>query len=396
MGIGTPFHSRTSALCKSLNWREWAGCFTACSYEVLHEPEYFAIRHSAALIDVSPLFKYKVRGRDAARFVDRVATRDFTKCAVGQVFYTPWCDDEGKTVDDGTVQRLDENVFRIAAAEPNLRWFHMNAAGLDVELEDESRDVAAAALQGPTSRDILKRVSDADLDSLKFFRVTRAAMDGIPVEISRTGYTGDLGYEIWVPAKDAERVWDVLMDAGEAYGIRPAGILALDVARIEAGLIQIDVDYTSSLRALIPSQKYSPFELGLDWTVKLDKGADFVGRRALLEEKRKGPPRRLVGLAVDWDEFESLHEAMGLPPQVPSAAWRVSKPLYAGGRQVGRATSGTWSPMLKKYIAFGIVESRCAPLGGRLKMDISVEHQTRQVTVTVVRTLFFDPPRKRA
>src|ERR687891_616754 len=216
MPVGTAFHERTLALCESLNYREWSGYYAVSSYEPHHEHEYNAIRNATALIDVSPLFKYRITGPEATRLVDRIVTRDMRKVSVGQVVYTPWCDERGKVIDDGTVSRLEENVCRWTAADPSLRWFTQNAAGLDVEIEDISESVAALALQGPTSGRLLKDVvANADIENLKYFRVTKGTIGGVPVEVSRTGYTGDLGYEIWMSSRDAVRVWDVLMERGK-------------------------------------------------------------------------------------------------------------------------------------------------------------------------------------
>src|SRR5215468_1801932 len=337
MPIGTAFHERTFPLCESLSYREWSGYYAVSSYEPHHEHEYNAIRNASALIDISPLFKYRVTGKDATRLVDRVITRDMRKVSVGQVIYTPWCDERGKVIDDGTVSRLEENTYRWTAADPNLRWFRQNAFGLQVEIEDISERVASLALQGPTSGRLLKAVAEAEIDKLKYFRVTRGAIAGVPVEISRTGYTGDLGYEIWMAWDDASGVWDALMAGGRAFDIRPAGMLALDVARIEAGLLLIEVDFRSSKLALIESQKYSPFEMGLGRLVNLDKER-FVGQRTLREEDRRGPARQIVGLEIDWNAVEKLYEAVGLPPQAPAAASRVAVPVYREREQTGKAT----------------------------------------------------------
>jgi aminomethyltransferase len=397
MPWGTPFHSRTSALCESMSWRDWAGYYAVSTYEVHHDREYSAIRNAAALIDISPLFKYRVTGRDATRLVDRIVTRDMNKVQVGQVVYTNWCDGEGKVIDDGTVSRLDDQLYRWTAAEPNLRWLSVNAHGLDVKIDEITERTAALALQGPTSRAILEACAETQkpLSALKYFRVTPAKIRGIPVEISRTGYTGDLGYEIWVDAGSAERLWDALMEAGRPYDITPTGMLALDVARIEAGLILLDVDYTSAKKALIPSQKYTPGEIGLGRLVHLEK-APFIGQAALIEDARQGPARQLVGLEIDWDGLERLYEEAGLPPQLPTTASRVSVPVYAGERQVGRVTSNTWSPTLKKMIALASVASASAAVGNGLEMEWTVDHQRKRVEATVAKLPFFDPPRKRA
>jgi len=257
MPIGTAFHKRTFALCESLNYREWSGYYTVSSYETHHEHEYNAIRNSVALIDVSPLFKYRLTGHDATRLVDRVVTRDVRKVSVGQVIYAPWCDEKGKVIDDGTVSRLAENVYRWTAAAPNLRWFHQNAQGMDVQIEDISETVAALAVQGPMSGALLTQIVEgADIANLKYFHVVHGSIAGVDVDVSRTGYTGDLGYELWMPWNEGTTVWDALMSAGRAFDIHAAGMLALDVARIEAGLLLIDVDFNSSKKAMVEQQKY--------------------------------------------------------------------------------------------------------------------------------------------
>jgi len=393
--IGSAFHGRTLPLCESLNYREWAGYYAVSAFGTHHEQEYSAIRNAAALIDVSPLFKYIVTGRDATTLVNRLVTRDVARLAPGQVIYTPWCDDEGHVIDDGTVSRLEEDRYRWTAADPSLRWFRQNAAGLEVVIEEISEEVTALALQGPTSGMILRQVADADLSKLKYFRVTTGRIAGVPVDISRTGYTGDLGYEIWIPWAEAPRVWDALMEAGRPFDIHPAGMLALDVARIEAGLLLIDVDFHGSKKALIEAQTYSPFEMGLERLVHLDKGP-FVGQAALCEEHRRSPARRIVGLELDWDEVEALHERVGLPPQIPAAASRVAVPVYRNGRQVGKATSTTWSPTLKRLIALATVSRPHDATGTGLGMEVTVEAVRHQVTAKVVPTPFFDPARKKA
>jgi aminomethyltransferase len=391
----TPFHARTAALCVSHAWRRWAGCVVASSYELSHEREYHAIRSSAAVFDISPLYKYLVRGRDAARLLDRVMTRDVARSEPGQVLYSPWCDAAGKVLDDGTIARLDEQSFRVTSADPNLRWLGDNALGLDATIQDVSESTAALALQGPNARAILQNLSDADLASLKYFRLTAARLRGIPVTISRTGYTGDLGFEIWLDAGHALSLWDALIDAGTPYGITPAGMLALDLARIEAGLMLIDVDYISARKAFVESQKSSPFELGLGWAVDLGKER-FVGRSALAEEAKRAPRWRFVGIDVDWTSFERLNTEVGLAPQLPSAAWRASVPVYAGAEQAGYATSGGWSPLLKKTIALAHLQSRWASIGTSLEMEVTVEHRRKRAAVRVAKKPFFDPERKRA
>src|SRR6266496_4138618 len=336
--VGTSFHERTFALCHSLNYREWSGYYTVSVYEVHHEHEYNAIRNACALIDVSPLYKYLGTGKDATKLVNRVITRDINKVAVGQVIYANWCDEDGKVIDDGTITRLEENKYRWTAADPSLRWFRQSGANLDVQIEDISERTAALALQGPTSAKLIKTVADADITNLKYFRKTSGKIAGVPVDISRTGYTGDLGYEVWIPWNDAIKVWDELMAKGKQFDIHAAGMLALDVARVEAGLLLIEVDYISSKKALIPSQKYSPYELGFAKMVHLEK-ENFIGKRALERDAKNGVSRQLAGLEVDWTDVEQLYERYGLTPAAPTQASRVAVPVYSGEKQVGKATT---------------------------------------------------------
>src|SRR3954452_12051921 len=395
MPIGTPLHERTLALCESLNYREWSGYYAVSAYEGHHEHEYNAIRNAAALIDVSPLFKYVITGRDAARLVDRIITRDVSKMPVGQVYYTPWCDEHGRVIDDGTVSRLGEQRFRWTAADPNLRWFSQNAIGLDVAIEDVSETLSAVALQGPTSAALLRAAADADIDHLKYFRVTAGTVAGVPVDISRTGYTGDLGYEVWMPADRAIGVFDALMDRGRPFDIKPAGMLALDVARIEAGLLLIEVDFFSSRKAMIASQMYTPYELGMGRLVNLDKGR-FIGQRALREEQARGAARQMVGLEIDWTEVEKIYDAVGLAPAVAATASRVATPVYRNGRQVGKATSTTWSPVLKRMIALATIDRPHHAEGTQLQFEMTVEAVRHRVSAKVVKLPFFNPERKTA
>jgi len=391
--VGTAFHDRTFPLCTSLNYREWSGYYTVSSYEVHHEHEYNAIRNAAALIDITPLYKYMVEGKDATKLVNRVIARDINKVKPGQVIYCCWCDEQGKVIDDGTITRLEENKYRWTAADPSLRWFRQNGLNMDVRIDDISESVAALALQGPTSGRLLKSVAEADVANLKYFRVTSGKIAGVPVDISRTGYTGDLGYEIWVPWTQAVKVWDSLMEAGRKFDIHPAGMLALDVARIEAGLLLIEVDYISSKKALIPEQTFSPFELGFERLVHLEK-ENFVGRAALLEQKKNGVPRQLVGLELDWTEVEERYEKFGLTPAAPAQASRVHVPVYSGSKQVGKATSTTWSPLLKKMIALASIETAHSRPGTNLQMEITIEAVRQKVTATVAKLPFFSPERK--
>lgn len=395
MPIPTPFHPRTAPLCESKEWRNWAGYLAAATYEPSHEREYYAIRNAAALIDVSPLLKYEVSGPDALRLVNRIMTRDIARCAIGQVMYSPWCDDRGKVIDDGTISRLDENRFRITAAEPNLAWFQDCGVGLDAKVNDVSEELATLALQGPNARRILlKTIAGGNLESLGYYRLTPGRIGNVPITISRTGYTGDLGYELWIDAQSALMVWDRLFEAGDGFGITPVGMVALDIARIEAGLVMLQVDYISARKALIEEQKSSPYELGLDWTVDLRK-ENFIGRKSLSTEKGRSPQWKLVGVEVDWTSLEKEFRWVGMVPQVAGRASRSAIPVYRDGFQIGHTSSHTFSPILKKYIGIATIEGRFAEYGSPVEIEITVEYVRRKAEAIIVRLPFFDPPRKR-
>jgi aminomethyltransferase len=396
VAVGTAFHARTLPLAGTLSFRDWAGFHAVSAFEAHHEHEYNAIRNGCALIDISPLFKYHVHGPDAVRLVDRVITRDATRMEVGQVVYTPWCDDDGKVIDDGTVARLGPDRFRWTAADPNLRWITQHAAGLRVQVEDVSEQVAALALQGPTSAHLLAAVSDLPIATLKYFRAAAGTIAGVPVEVTRTGYTGDLGYELWMPWDRGPEVWDALVAAGRAHALRPAGMLALDVARVEAGLLLTDVDFHSSRKASIDAQMYSPYELGLGRLVALDKLSPFVGREALRREHAAGQRRQIVGLDVRWTDVEAIYGKVGLPPTAPAAASRVAVPVYRDTRQVGKATTTAWSPTLKRLVALATIDRPHFADGTALQIEVTVEATRYTATATVVPTPFLNLPRRTA
>jgi glycine cleavage system T protein (aminomethyltransferase) len=396
VSVGTAFYARTSRLNQKLSWGEWSGYLAAQVYADFHDIEYNAIREAAALIDVTPLYKYVVAGPDATALANRVITRNAEKMGIDQIVYTPWCDERGKVIDDGTVQRWGENEYFWTSADPSFRWLHLNAHGLDVAIADVSELIAGLALQGPRSRDILEAATKQDWSGVRYFRGRRTKIGGADVYVSRTGYTGDLGYEIWVDGEAALDLWDALWRAGEAYQLRPAGIRALDVSRVEAGLILIEAEYTSARHAISAEQEYSPFEIGLGRLVDFGKG-EFVGRRALeLEQARGGPSRRLVGLEIDWGGIEELFARHDQPPAVSAAVQRDAVPLFAGGRQVGRATSIVWGPTIKKMVGFGSVPPSRATVGTRLSVEWTVEGERGTVDATVVDVPFLDLPRRRA
>ena len=436
-------------------WKHWSGYYAVRHYDESPEREYNAIRQGAGLLDVSPLFKYELRGKDAGRLLDYVLSRPVSKLKTGRVTYLCWCDDDGKVLDDGTCWRMDKNTWRITSASPSWFWFSRHAAGLDVQIVDLSDKVAAVALQGPTSRKVLAAACDADLEALKFFgwthatfgasppsgsgqparpsaefavspsaavaefakrdardqgaateaglRGRRRASDEGPVRpasefkatISRTGYTGDLGYEVWVDNDNALALWDLLMSRGKDHGIWPIGLDALDISRIEAGFILQGCDYHSAYDTVHPASKASPFELGLDWTVDLDR-EPFIGQRALIAEKQRGSQWAFVGLEIDWDAFEAAFDRHDLPPSIPTAAWRQRIPVFRGMRQVGYASSGAWSPTLKKNLALASVFREVAAPGTELDFEILADWERTRVPCKVVALPFYDPPRKKA
>src|SRR5690349_10844435 len=356
MSVGSPFHERTAPLNRKLAWGDWAGYHSAAAYADHHDIEYNAIRQSAALIDVSPLYKYIVSGPDA--------------------------------------ERLDETTYRWTAADPCYRWIGMNAGGLDVDVRDVSEELGALALQGPRSRAVLEAATGEDWADVRYFRRRTAAIAGIELDVTRTGYTGDLGYELWVAAEQASALWDAVVAAGDDHGLRPCGIRAMDVARVEAGLILIEVDYTSARTALTPEHEYSPFEIGLDRLVNFSK-ADFVGRRALAREQEAGgPARRLAGIELDWSGIEEAFARHGLAPAVQATVNRDPVPVFYAGGQVGKATSTCWSPTLKKMIALAALDAGVRA-GAPLEVEWSVEGERGRVRATAVDLPFLDLERRR-
>jgi len=390
----TPFHPRTSEFCEVYNWSLWQNWLLADMYAPDHIQEYYAIRTACAVFDMSPIPKYHVHGPDADRFLDRIVTQDVSKCSIGEVLYTPWCDDDGKIMDDGLLARLNEHSFRLTTGDPWLFWLEDNAVRLDVVIEDVT-DLGVLALQGPYSRQLLKTLTDADLDHLHYFHILNTEVGGIPVEISRTGYTGDLGYEIWVEPHLGVKLWDAIFEAGEAYQLIPFGDFALEMARIEAGLLLTDVDFYSSKKVVYEFEKSSPLELGLGWSVKLDKEY-FIGQKALRNESARGPIWKTVGLELDLNSLEAIYAGFGMPLYLPHEAWNDAVPVYSGELQIGKATSGMWSPMLKKYIAIARLKPQFTHPGDRVDIEVTIDANRKRALATVVKMPFFNPPRKKS
>ena len=390
----TPFHPRTSEYCEVYNWSLWQNWLLADMYAPDHIQEYYAIRTACAVFDMSPIPKYCIHGPDAARFLDRIVTQNVANCPIGRVLYTPWCDDDGKIMDDGLLARLDEHIFRLTAGEPCLYWLEDNLVGLDVVIEDVT-NLGVLALQGPFSRDLLKTLTDADLDHLPYFHIIKTELGGVQVEISRTGYTGDLGYEIWVEPQFGVQLWDVIFEAGEGYSLIPFGDYALEMARIEAGLLLADVDFCSSKKTIFDFEKSSPLELSLGWAIKLDKDY-FIGQKALRDEHARGPEWKTVGLEVNLQSLEAIYAEFRMPLYLPYEAWNEAVPVYSGGHQIGKATCGMWSPILKKYIAIARLKPQFAHLGNHVDMEVTIDAQRKRAESMVVKMPFYNPPRKKS
>jgi aminomethyltransferase len=381
--LRTPFHERARALSQLDSFIPWNGYTTVDVFSAV-EHEYFAIRNASTLYDLSPMAKYRITGPDALRFMNRLVTRDLAKLKPNRVAYAVWCDDEGHLIDDGTVFRLGESEYRLCAQERQLDWLLDSAIGYEVEIADVSEAIAGLALQGPTSCAILKQLGLAGVERLKPFDIGSFSLDGTALTLSRTGFTGDLGYEVWMDPRDAELVWDRLMAAGHSRGIRPLGSRALNIARIEAGFLLPNVEFLSAERTLRVGRERSPFELGLDWLVDFEKG-HFTGRRALLAEQRAGTRRRLVGLDIDGNK--PAHNAL-----VYSAR--------SGRKEIGSVTSAIWSPTCKRNLAYALLNAPYVSVGTEVWVEIYVNSELswerRMRSARVVDKPFFAPERRRA
>jgi aminomethyltransferase len=381
--IKTPFHDRARALCQTDSFIPWSGYTTVDVFTTM-EQEYFAIRNAATLYDLTPMIKYRVAGPDALAYLNRLVTRDIAKLRPNRVAYCVWCNDEGQLIDDGTIFRLGESEYRLCTAERQLDWLLDSALGFEVSVEEVTDTVAALALQGPTSCAVLKTLGLAGVERLKPFDIGVFRIADAPVTISRTGFTGDLGYEIWMEPAAAEAVWDALMGAGRSRGIRAIGSQALNVARIEAGFVSPHVDFLSAEQTIRTGRDRSPFELGLGWLVNFDKG-HFTGRRALLAEERAGPRRRLVGLDIEGNK--PAHNAL----------------VYAdrsGRREAGHVSSAVWSPTCKRNLALAMVDASHIAMGSEVWVEIYLNRELvwerRMSRAVVVERAFFAPARRLA
>jgi aminomethyltransferase len=407
MILTTPFHERTSALNETGLWEHWSNHLVATRYQMSEKFEYFAIRNAAGLFDTSPLYKYRITGPDAERFLGGVLARNPGGCPVGKAQYTLWCDDRGFVIEDGVLLHVGEQEFLLTAAEPNLAYFEALTGSLDVALEDVSEEWGILSVQGPRSRDLLTAVAPGAA-SLGYFDVQRMKVANVPVIVSRTGYTGDLGYEIWVPAADALKVWDAVWDVSRGQGMIPFGMTALYMARIEAGLLLLDVDFHSSRFAWTDADRSTPIELGLGWMFRDlaangangalgTNGRAFIGRDAIRRELEGKTSRwRLTGLVVDWRDYDRIYAEAGLIPPKDHTPIQDEYYVYDDAlNQLGYATSQMYSPMLQRHIALARVPLDMAP-GSRVKLEAGVRHRYEYFDANVARLPLFNPPRRTA
>ncbi len=393
----SPFHKRTSALNTTGLWSHWSGTLAADRYQMSDKFEYFAVRNAAGVFDSSPLYKYRITGPDSEHFLAGVLTRDIRTCAPGNAQYTAWCDDRGFVVEDGVILRPGDHEFLLTSAEPNLAYFQDLIGRERVSIEEVSDEIGVLAVQGPRSRDLLAALIP-DVAVLPFFGVARGSIAGKPVSVSRTGYSGDLGYEVWVNAADALKVWDAMWASFEGYGVLPFGLAALYMLRIEAGLLLLDVDFGSSRFGWTDEDRSTPIELGWSWMLR-DLGADdraFIGRRAIEREIADKTSRwRLTGLVVDWADYDRIYDNAGLIPPKDHTPVHEEYFVYdAAGEQVGYATSYMYSPMLQRHIALARVRPELAAPGTPIKFEIDVNHRYEYVGAKTARLPLYNPARK--
>jgi aminomethyltransferase len=400
----TPFHSRTEGFNQTGIWKHWAGCLIAPQYQYSLNNEYYAIRNAVSLLDTSPLFKYRISGADARRLLERLLARDIGACDVGRAQYTCWCDERGFVLQDGVVMHVGEDEYLLTAAEPTLRYFRgvaLDQRG-DVTVDDITDDFGILSLQGAHAHDVLARLTDA-ATPLRYFSVTRTTVGGCDVTLSRTGYTGDLGYELWVRAADAGTVWDALMREGAGYNITPIGTTAMKMARIEAGLLLMGVDFQTSRFAWVDEQRDTPIELGWSWMFRKlgEDSRDFIGRTAIEAEIATGSSRwRTVGIAVDWSDYERVYTEAGVLAPMHELYVETIRSVYRRGTKewdyAGHATSFLASTLLRKPIALAKLAPDVAEAGREVDLEVTVIHRPQNVLARVEQTPFYNPPRKTA
>jgi aminomethyltransferase len=395
----TPFHERTSALNETGLWEHWSGHLAAQRYQISDKFEYFAVRNSAGIFDSSPLYKYRIHGPDAERFLAGVLARDIRACQPGHAQYTIWCDDRGFVVEDGVILRHGPTEYVLTAAEPNLAYF-ADLIGRDkVQIEEVSHDYATLAIQGPRSRDLVAKLVPGAA-TIPYFGLASGTIAGAPVTVSRTGYSGDLGFEIWIETPDALKVWDTVWDSVAGHGVLPFGLDALGMLRIEAGLLLLDVDFGSSRYAWTDEDRSTPFEIGLGWMLRDLTNDDraFIGRRALEREVAEATSRwRFTGLILDWEDYDRIYNGAGLIP--PKDHTPIVEELFVYDdeiRQVGYSTSFMYSPMLQRHIAMARVRPEVAKPGSEVRLEVDVNHRYEYVKARTARMPLYNPARKTA
>jgi aminomethyltransferase len=395
----TPFHERTGALNETQLWSHWSGHLSADRYQMSDKMEYFAVRNAAGLFDSSPLYKYRIAGKDAEAFLAGVLARDIRQCPPGHAQYTCWLDDRGFVIEDGVILHTARHEYLLTSAEPNLAYFEDRIGRHDVKIEEVSHDIGTLALQGPRSRDLLKRLVP-QMEKIPYFGVAKGEIGGAGVTVSRTGYSGDLGYEIWIDTPDALHVWDTLWDSMDGHGVLPFGLAALYMLRIEAGLLLLEADFDSSRFAWNDAHRSTPIELGWSWMFKDLKGDDraFIGRKALEREIADKTSRwAMRGLIVDWRDYDRVYNEAGLIPPKHHAPVVEDWMLYDEDYQrVGYATSFMYSPMLQRHIAIARVRPDLAKLGTKVNLEFTVDHHYEQVAAHVARLPLYNPERKTA
>ena len=399
----TPFHDGLTELNDQLLYTHWSGYLSALRYSDAPKHEYFAVRNGVGIFDTSPLFKYRITGPDTEAFLSRMVVRDLSGIRPGRAAYTLWCDDRGFVMEDGVLFRQSEREWLLTSARPSMSWFADHRHGQRVELEDVSDAYGMLQVQGPRSRAALAGLTP-EVEELPYFGLAESKIGTVPVSVSRTGYTGDLGFELMVPADDAGSVLDALLEAGAPHGIRPFGEEALNMLRIEAGLPLVDIEFHDSRTAWTDHDRVTPKELGQGWMLKgvRDGSRRFLGSEAIRRELEDGTSRwATTGIVVDWADWDRLHRDAGRAAHQGRAAARLG--AVAAGRdeesadeQVGYVTSFFYSPVLQRHIGMARVRPELASPGTDLRMETTLHHTTNMLAVSTAPLPFFNPPRKTA
>ena len=378
----TPFHARLAALSQTEEWTSWNGYMAPRVLDKL-STEYFAVRSSCAVMDMMPMEKYRISGADAFRFLDRLVTRDLSKLRPGRVTYVVWCNDDGKVIDDGTLFQFGEGDYRLCSQHHQFDWLLTSSMGFDVSIEIETHDVAALAVQGPTSYSVLTEAGIAGLDELWPFGIAHLSCQDFPVVVSRTGYTGDLGYELWISPDNALQLWDAIFAVRDRYDVHAMGLSTLEMVRIEAGFIMPGFDFNTAESTIRDGFDRSPYEVGIGWLVDIDKG-HFTGRKALLAEQNRPVRRCLAKITVDGNK--PIGEALIFDAK--------------NGTQIGEIKCATWSPILKANLALADIECSNGNLPRHLWARIDYQRELKWLSTWaechVTDKPFYDPEHRSA